>query len=1385
MNLDFFRTRTHASFATAGALLLSLTLSLMHAAPAGAQPRPILEPTQTSGTTIDLIVSPAKTATAASLKKASPSETRARAVGLNLSALRAAIGDAATLRLALFDDTALTVQIREAQSTASGGTAYVGHVPGVPHSIAIMVDNGGVVAMRVNTPERSYSVQGSPRAGYVVREQLPFDLPDAPLPSRRTVPEIAKGGLPPVAAANTASGGGVRAAAATGPDTGDVVDVMVLYTPAAKLQNGGAAQIAANIDAEIALTNTIYAQSNVVQRLRLVYQGEIAYAGHPVMSTDLQRLTLAGGGFMDEALSLRNVYAADLVSLWGVYETGQGCGVGWVMENENAGFETQGYSVVNSPVCTGGSSYTLAHELGHNMGLKHDNFQSGQQNESPNNTVTAEGTGATATIAYAHGYIDLANRFRTVMSYDQQCVNAGYSCSRIPYFSNPAISYDNHGYYGGATPATTGNAANAYERQALNDTRETVANFRAGRTSFTGPGVLLFTPPNYVVDESGGTVTLTVSRHLGSSGAISVAYATTDGTATGGADYTAANGILSWADGETGAKTITVGILQDTQVEGRETFSVMLSNATGGASIGSVGGNSAAATVAIADDEPDPFPPGAVLPADYVTPGGSSGAWSMDLADGYLTPTSLRSAATLGNGNPTQPTAWTYVNSDLEYTGNFTAGNVGFAYKVSSYSDSYGVLEFMIDGVVAFTSAGGETGWRTTSQAISAGNHTLRWRFKNKLPFACGTASPPPPGGSACADRAWIDTVTLPLVGRTLSILKGGTGAGTVTGNGIDCGADCTETVAAGTTISLTAAPAAGSLFTGWSGGGCAGTGGCSVTLSSSQNVTATFDRIPEAFPGNCAIPQGWIKPAAATAGWTVATDRMRNGDCSLKSEPMGNAAEPGTANANKAQIQVSGNFNAGTLSFYYNVSSEAGYDCLRLIVDGAERSEMGNCFATDGNGGFGATGEVSAWTQVAIPISAGNHTIVWSYEKDNVFSSGADAGWIDDVTLPTLAGTSGSVQFSTATLAVSEGVGNAVLNVFRTGGTAGAASVDYATAAGSAIAGTDFTAVNGTLTWGDGDGAGKSISIPILNDGTAEASKSFTVTLSGAVGATLGAPVTATVSIADDDAATAPGAPTIGSAIPGNSQATISFAPPAANGGSAITGYTMSCNPGAISTGGTSSPIVMTGLTNGTTYTCAVTASNAVGTGPASGTVNVTPSAAPPLTLVSVHSRKSHGGTPRDVALNHTIPLTGPVSVEPRGGPDHVLVFAFNDTVTAPGTPAATDGVTSIGSPTILGVSSNEIQVGLFGVPDNVRATVSLAGVNGTLTASASLGFLHGDVNGSGSITASDIAAIKAQMNQPASATNFKMDLNATGSVSANDLNAVRARAGVVLRGG
>ncbi len=126
-----------------------------------------------------------------------------------------------------------------------------------------------------------------------------------------------------------------------------------------------------------------------------------------------------------------------------------------------------------------------------------------------------------------------------------------------------------------------------------------------------------------------------------------------------------------------------------------------------------------------------------------------------------------------------------------------------------------------------------------------------------------------------------------------------------------------------------------------------------------------------------------------------------------------------------------------------------------------------------------------------------------------------------------------------------------------------------------------------------------------------------------------------ATVSQSFTVNAVVPGAPVIGTALAGDRQATVSFISPLFRGGADISGYTVTASPGGITASGTSSPITVTGLTNGTAYTFTVTATNSAGTGAASPASNsVTPKAsAPPAPAPSATPKPTATPTPAPTA--------------------------------------------------------------------------------------------------------------------------------------------------------
>jgi len=114
------------------------------------------------------------------------------------------------------------------------------------------------------------------------------------------------------------------------------------------------------------------------------------------------------------------------------------------------------------------------------------------------------------------------------------------------------------------------------------------------------------------------------------------------------------------------------------------------------------------------------------------------------------------------------------------------------------------------------------------------------------------------------------------------------------------------------------------------------------------------------------------------------------------------------------------------------------------------------------------------------------------------------------------------------------------------------------------------------------------------------------------------------------------PGPPTGATATAGDGQASVSFTAPASNGGSAITSYTVTSAPGGLTATCPGSPCVVTGLTNGTSYTFTVHATNGIGDSPESATsAAVTPTGAPVApTSVTV--------TPADESVKVSFPVPG-----------------------------------------------------------------------------------------------------------------------------------------------
>lgn len=229
-----------------------------------------------------------------------------------------------------------------------------------------------------------------------------------------------------------------------GVDSGDRIDVLVVYTTATKNFLGGDAQAQALAQAAVDAANTAYINSKIRQRVRLVHSQEFVYT-ETNPNSDLTNLR------NDATISaLRNTHNADLVSE--ISEVTGVCGIGYLMGGAG-GNQNNAFTVTVRSCAVGNLSF--AHELGHNMGSQHN----------PEN-------GSNPTFPYGFGHY-VNGSYRTVMSYVDPCP-AG--CTRVAYFSNPSVIFNN-------SPTGINNARD--NARSINNTADTITAYRYSGSSIT------------------------------------------------------------------------------------------------------------------------------------------------------------------------------------------------------------------------------------------------------------------------------------------------------------------------------------------------------------------------------------------------------------------------------------------------------------------------------------------------------------------------------------------------------------------------------------------------------------------------------------------------------------------------------------------------------------------------------------------------------------------------------------------------------------------------------------------------------------------------------------------------------------------------------------
>ena len=395
---------------------------------------------------------------------------------------------------------------------------------------------------------------------------------------------------------------------------------------------------------------------------------------------------------------------------------------------------------------------------------------------------------------------------------------------------------------------------------------------------------------------------------------------------------------------------------------------------------------------------------------------------------------------------------------------------------------------------------------------------------------ACGTAATPPP----------------PPALVTLAVVK--TGSGTISGPGLSCGPDCSETVLSGTTLTLTATPASGAVFTGWSGGGCAGTGPCTLTVTGPTSVTATFAAavtLTVSKTGN-----GTVSGPGLNCGADCSETVSSGTALTLTATPASGAvftgwSGGGCAGTAPCTVTVTGATTVAALfsespvlqfsSGSYSVSeaSPAATITVTRVPPATIQSEVhfetssgtaaaGTDYTHTGGHLVFHPGEWSKSFAVAVTnttVVDGPRTILLRLRDPRNARLGDQQTAVLTVQNDDAGGT---VRFSATGYTYPDSPGYATITVTRTGGMAAGASVQYRTGnAGTAVPGIDYIAINPpqTLTFNANE-TSKTLQLRVLGNALAtDPTKTVQLLLGDpANGATLGTPSSVLLTITNDD---------------------------------------------------------------------------------------------------------------------------------------------------------------------------------------------------------------------------------------------------------------------------
>lgn len=583
-----------------------------------------------------------------------------------------------------------------------------------------------------------------------------------------------------------------------------------------------------------------------------------------------------------------------------------------------------------------------------------------------------------------------------------------------------------------------------------------------------------------VFENLNGSLSLSIRRIGGTTGAVAVDYQVDDGRATLGADYgDTAGGTLNFADGEA-LKTLSIPILADTEWEGNEEFYVSLINATGGTS---VLGNTLWETAMIVDDDDDPA--------------------NDDFANAQL-----------------------LVGSNVMATFDSTGADVDAGEPDVSGTGS---------GVVWFRWVAPQTGLMRLNCSV-IDDYTSGYYFPSILGVYTGTSI-----GSLTAHRTFSSNAGVPLDqpvvgGATYYFAVAGEGYGDGSGQG---NFDLDLQFAAGGAISaedIEVSETAGTATVHFHRTNPAGYAYANV---SAQDAGATLG-LDYALDGGYGLVSFQPGETDATLTFPIANDSLKEGDEGIEltvdtgGEVLSSSFtvnvtilddDDDPANDRFANAQTIAGATGNAAGTYAGAGREAGEpehgQWTVWYRWTAPASGVAAFSIPSGNWPAG----ISAYTGSSLDSLAGvgygeaGYPATFAVTAGTVYQLAVTDGynqWGGDFSLAWSLDTNASL-FSVANVSVHEPGGPAVVTVARAGAIGTAATVDYATQNGGAIAGTDFTAAAGTLSFAAGD-VTKTVNVAISNDEEVEGDEQFTVELSNPSGSAALELSSAWITIMDDD---------------------------------------------------------------------------------------------------------------------------------------------------------------------------------------------------------------------------------------------------------------------------